>query len=271
MTEGPPRITSDGRVGQVDATVVPRFAGPADLRPAAAARRGVRRRRRGPRRPVRRRASATGPAHGSARRTSGSPPGCCGPTTRPRTSSRSPRSRWPTPATWRSTRSTSRRPIGQIEAGRRTRCSSGPAGCSPSAATTRSRCRCCARVPRRHGPVAVVHFDAHLDTWDTYFGAPYTHGTPFRRAVRGGAARPDGVPARRHPRAAVRRPGPRRRRRPRLRRSCQRRDATTSASRGVVERIRGPGRATGRSTSRSTSTCSTPRSRRAPARPRPAG
>jgi agmatinase len=34
----------------------------------------------------------------------------------------------------------------------------------------------------RHGPVAVLHFDAHLDTWDTYFGAPYTHGTPFRRA-----------------------------------------------------------------------------------------
>ena len=33
-----------------------------------------------------------------------------------------------------------------------------------------------------HGPVAVVHFDAHLDTWDTYFGAEYTHGTPFRRA-----------------------------------------------------------------------------------------
>jgi agmatinase len=35
---------------------------------------------------------------------------------------------------------------------------------------------------RRHGPIAIVHFDAHLDTWDTYFGAPYTHGTPFRRA-----------------------------------------------------------------------------------------
>ena len=33
-----------------------------------------------------------------------------------------------------------------------------------------------------HGPLAVVHFDAHLDTWDTYFGAAYTHGTPFRRA-----------------------------------------------------------------------------------------
>jgi agmatinase len=37
-------------------------------------------------------------------------------------------------------------------------------------------------MARRHGPVAVLHFDAHLDTWDTYFGAPYTHGTPFRRA-----------------------------------------------------------------------------------------
>jgi len=38
----------------------------------------------------------------------------------------------------------------------------------------------------RHGPVSLVHFDAHLDTWDTYFGAPYTHGTPFRRAVEEG-------------------------------------------------------------------------------------
>jgi guanidinobutyrase / D-arginase len=37
-----------------------------------------------------------------------------------------------------------------------------------------------------HGPVALVHFDAHLDTWDTYFGAPMTHGTPFRRAVEEG-------------------------------------------------------------------------------------
>ena len=35
---------------------------------------------------------------------------------------------------------------------------------------------------REHGEIAVLHFDAHLDTWDTYFGAPYTHGTPFRRA-----------------------------------------------------------------------------------------
>jgi guanidinobutyrase / D-arginase len=44
----------------------------------------------------------------------------------------------------------------------------------------------------RHGPVALIHFDAHLDTWDTYFGAPYTHGTPFRRAVEEGLLALDG-------------------------------------------------------------------------------
>ncbi|RKS80077.1 agmatinase [Motilibacter peucedani] len=37
-------------------------------------------------------------------------------------------------------------------------------------------------LAKDHGKIAVLHFDAHLDTWDTYFGAPYTHGTPFRRA-----------------------------------------------------------------------------------------
>ena len=37
-------------------------------------------------------------------------------------------------------------------------------------------------VHRTHGEIAVLHLDAHLDTWDTYMGAPYTHGTPFRRA-----------------------------------------------------------------------------------------
>ena len=41
-------------------------------------------------------------------------------------------------------------------------------------------------VARRHGPVALLHSDAHLDTWDTYFGAEYTHGTPFRRAFEEG-------------------------------------------------------------------------------------
>ncbi len=42
----------------------------------------------------------------------------------------------------------------------------------------------------QHGPLAVLHFDAHLDTWDTYFGEPYTHGTPFRRAAEEGLLDP---------------------------------------------------------------------------------
>lgn len=37
---------------------------------------------------------------------------------------------------------------------------------------------------KKHGPVAVVHFDSHPDTWDVEFsGYPYSHGTPFRRAI----------------------------------------------------------------------------------------
>jgi agmatinase len=43
----------------------------------------------------------------------------------------------------------------------------------------------------QHGPIAVLHFDAHLDTWDTYFGEPYTHGTPFRRAAEEGLLDPE--------------------------------------------------------------------------------
>ncbi|MBI4561347.1 MAG: agmatinase [Candidatus Rokubacteria bacterium] len=38
-------------------------------------------------------------------------------------------------------------------------------------------------MARRYGPVGVVHFDAHPDTWDQYFGSRFFHGTPFRRAV----------------------------------------------------------------------------------------
>ena len=38
----------------------------------------------------------------------------------------------------------------------------------------------------KYGPIALVHFDAHLDTWDTYFNAPITHGTILRRAFEEG-------------------------------------------------------------------------------------
>ncbi|CAA9415930.1 Guanidinobutyrase [uncultured Rubrobacteraceae bacterium] len=37
-----------------------------------------------------------------------------------------------------------------------------------------------------HGPLALVQFDSHPDTWDSYFGQKHTHGTPFRRAVEEG-------------------------------------------------------------------------------------
>jgi agmatinase len=37
---------------------------------------------------------------------------------------------------------------------------------------------------RTHGPLALVHLDAHSDVWDSYYGvARYFHGTVFRRAV----------------------------------------------------------------------------------------
>ncbi len=38
-------------------------------------------------------------------------------------------------------------------------------------------------IRRKHGPVGVVHVDAHADVNDTMFGEKITHGTPFRRAV----------------------------------------------------------------------------------------
>jgi agmatinase len=41
-------------------------------------------------------------------------------------------------------------------------------------------------LARQHGPLALVQFDAHIDTWDEYFGSKYFHGTPFRRAIEEG-------------------------------------------------------------------------------------
>jgi guanidinopropionase len=43
----------------------------------------------------------------------------------------------------------------------------------------------------RDEPVGMVHFDAHTDTLDRYFGeSKYTHGTPFRRAIEEGLLDP---------------------------------------------------------------------------------
>ncbi|MBA3609960.1 MAG: agmatinase [Rubrobacter sp.] len=42
-----------------------------------------------------------------------------------------------------------------------------------------------------HGPLALVQFDSHADTWDAYFGKKYNHGTVFKRAVEEGLLRPE--------------------------------------------------------------------------------
>ncbi len=41
-----------------------------------------------------------------------------------------------------------------------------------------------------HGPLALVQFDSHADTWDAYFGQKHNHGTPFRRAAEEGLLDP---------------------------------------------------------------------------------
>jgi agmatinase len=42
-----------------------------------------------------------------------------------------------------------------------------------------------------HGPLALVLLDAHADTWDSYYGERYFHGTPFRRALEEGLLAPE--------------------------------------------------------------------------------
>ncbi|MFO1058381.1 MAG: agmatinase [Dongiaceae bacterium] len=47
------------------------------------------------------------------------------------------------------------------------------------------------RAIARERPLGLIHFDAHSDTHDRYFGTHrYTHGTPFRRAVEEGLIDP---------------------------------------------------------------------------------
>jgi agmatinase len=47
-------------------------------------------------------------------------------------------------------------------------------------------------VARRRGPIALVHFDSHTDTWDSYFaGKKYSAGTLFRRAAEEGVVSPE--------------------------------------------------------------------------------
>ncbi|WP_316013720.1 agmatinase [Roseobacter sp. HKCCA0434] len=50
-------------------------------------------------------------------------------------------------------------------------------------------------LSKAHGsPLGMVHFDAHTDLYDSYFGGyRYTHGTPFRRAIEEGVLDPERV------------------------------------------------------------------------------
>jgi agmatinase len=45
-------------------------------------------------------------------------------------------------------------------------------------------------LARRIGPVGLVHFDAHVDTWPESFGQEYGHGSVFWHAIREGLVDP---------------------------------------------------------------------------------
>jgi agmatinase len=45
-------------------------------------------------------------------------------------------------------------------------------------------------LAKRDGPVALVHFDAHVDTWPDNFGQTQAHGTVFYHAIEEGLVRP---------------------------------------------------------------------------------
>jgi agmatinase len=45
-------------------------------------------------------------------------------------------------------------------------------------------------LAKRDGPLALVQLDAHADTWESYFGQRYFHGTTFKRAAEEGVVEP---------------------------------------------------------------------------------
>jgi agmatinase len=45
-------------------------------------------------------------------------------------------------------------------------------------------------VAKRHGPVGLIDFDSHTDTWESYWGERYTHGTWCKRAIEEGLIDP---------------------------------------------------------------------------------
>jgi agmatinase len=47
-----------------------------------------------------------------------------------------------------------------------------------------------AAAKKHGGPLGLVHFDAHVDTWEENYGVPVTHGTNFRIAINEGLVDP---------------------------------------------------------------------------------
>ncbi|AFC33596.1 Agmatinase [Paenibacillus mucilaginosus 3016] len=65
-----------------------------------------------------------------------------------------------------------------------------PVGLGGDHSVTLAALRAAAKV---HGPVALVHFDSHTDTWDTYYDEKYWHGSTFIRAHEEGLVVPSKV------------------------------------------------------------------------------
>ena len=125
--------------------------------------------------------------------------------------------------------------------------------------------RACAAV---HGPVGLIHFDAHTDTGREVFGVELSHGSPMYRLVESGH-----VDASRYVQIGLRGYWPGEEEFAWQQRTASRRTScTTSATAASAPSSPTPWRrsATGRCSSRSTSTCSTPPSPPAPARRSPA-
>jgi agmatinase len=129
--------------------------------------------------------SPTAPARASARAPSARPATCCA-TARTRTSTSRPgpagdpaTCRCPTPR-WPHARGAGA--AAAAAAARTTWCG--------WAATTPSRCRCCAPTAWLGRPLAVIHFDAHCDTWTDHFGEPSGHGTWVYEAMQEGLVMP---------------------------------------------------------------------------------
>ncbi|MDF2680105.1 MAG: Arginase/agmatinase/formimionoglutamate hydrolasearginase family [Brevibacillus sp.] len=65
-----------------------------------------------------------------------------------------------------------------------------PIGLGGDHSITLASLRAAAKV---YGPVALLHFDSHTDTWDTYMNEKYWHGSPFIRAYEEGLVQPEKV------------------------------------------------------------------------------